>query len=190
MDDHNDLRFVGDFGADAIAAEIRIAQSVQAQASIPSLTTGLVAGAAVTCYLDWTAVVSSHAIYFIAVSLIMLAPMLGSYFRLRRLPRPKTVSKRRIHRLETYTYLFALVWAAIIFLVLGKLSPLDGAVAITLTFSLVFGSVALNPSLPKAASGFCVAVLTAAFAGAYVNDVVQPDLLIVLFVTLALILAV
>jgi PAS domain S-box-containing protein len=189
VDDHNDLGFVRDFGADATAAEIRIAQSVQAQGSIPSLATGLVAGAAVTCYLDWRAVVSSHAIYFIAVSLIMLVPMLGSYFRLRGLPRPKTVSKRRIRRLETFTYLFALVWAAIIFLVLGKLSPLDAAVAITLTFSLVFGSVALNPTLPKAASGFCAAVLMAAFAGAYVNDVVRPDLLIVLFITLALILA-
>ncbi len=174
---------------DAIAAEIRIVQSVQAQGSMPALLAGLVSCVVVVFYLDWTVALSSNAVYFLAIVAIMIVPALRSYFRLRRLPRPKTVSKRRIRVLEIYTSVLGLVWAMAIFLVMRELRPVDGALIIALTFSLSFGSVALNPGLPRAAAVFSGAVLTAVFAGAYLNDIVEPDLLVVMVFSFSLVLS-
>ena len=69
---------------DAIASEIRVVQSVQIQRAMPVLLFGNALAVTIVAYLNWSATVSSHAVYFLGGELLLLLPMLHSYLRLRR----------------------------------------------------------------------------------------------------------
>jgi PAS domain S-box-containing protein len=165
--------------AEAIENEIRIAQSVQSQENLPALLSGLALCAVVVGYLDWQAAVSSYAVYPLCLIVLMLFLPLGSYLRLRKLPRPAAVSKRRIRNLEIYTALFGVAWGAVTYLVLSELSPFHSAFIVALIFSLCFAAAALNPGLPRASTAFCGVVLVALTLGLLKNDIVPLDLLII-----------
>ena len=75
----------------AIADEIRVVQSVHTQRSMPTMLFGNALAVAIVFYIDWAAVIASHAVYFLGIELLLLLPMVRSYLRLRGLPRPERV---------------------------------------------------------------------------------------------------
>ena len=165
-------------GDDAIEAEIRIVQSVQAQRGMPVLLFGNSLAVVIISYIDWAATVSSHAVYFLAGVLLLLLPMLRSYIRLRGSPRPKRVSRRRIRLIEIYSLLLGLTWASAIFLLLSELEPIDSVIAGMVSVYLAFGSVAQLTSTPKASVAYFGPMILTTFVGFYVNDILNLELLI------------
>lgn len=177
---------VGDL---ATRDEIRVVQSVQTLVNLPALIAGLAVSTVIVGYLDWSATISSHAIYPLTLSMLLLSLPLRSWLRLRGRPRPASVSRRRIRALETFTCLMGVVWAVIVFLIMEELSPANNAFVMTTIFCLCFAAVGLNPSLPRAAAIFCGTVLISLFLSALKNDVLRPDILVIAVGAIALILA-
>lgn len=176
-------------GDDAIADEIRVVQSVQNQHYMPLLLLGSAISVAVVLYIDWAAAVSSHAVYLLLAELFLLLPMLRSYLKLRGRPRPERVSTRRIRTIQIYSLLMGLVWAIAIILMMSQLNRVDGVVLIMVMSFLSFGGAVLAPSLPKASTVYFVPIILATFFGAYLNEFLSVDLLIILFVASTLTIA-
>jgi PAS domain S-box-containing protein len=164
----------------AIVEEIRVVQSVQTQRSMPVLLLGNTLAVAIVFYIDWVAVVSSYAVYCLAVELVLLLPMLRSYLRLRGQPRPNQVSVRRIRLIEIHSFLLGLVWAFAVFLLMPQLSQINGAVIVMVMYFLGYGAVALTPSLPKASAAYFAPIMLATFYSAYINNILSADLLILI----------
>ena len=167
---------------EAIADEVRIVQSVQTQRAMPILLGGNLLAVIIMSYLDWGVAVSSYAVYFMAAVLLLLLPMARSFIQLRHLPRPQQVSRRRIRLIEIHSLLLGLSWAAAIFLLLSELTPINSVTIGMVTVYLAFGAVAQMPSLPRASMAYCGPMVLAAFAGLYVNTVMEVDILLLIFV--------
>ncbi len=165
---------------DAIADEIRVVQSVQTQRSMPTLLLGNLVAAAIVSYLDWDAAVSSYAVYFLAGMIVLLLPMLRSYLRLRRMPRPERVSRRRIRLVEIHSLLLGLSWAIATLLIISVSSPINGVLVAMVTVFLAFGAVAQMPGLPKASAAYFAPMIVATLGSLYVNDIVEADVLFLL----------
>jgi PAS domain S-box-containing protein len=120
---------------------------------------------------DWQAALASYAIFPLTLLLILLLPMLRSYWRLRGRPRPGSVSARRIRTLEIYSLVLGLVWAVGMVLVIPHLQPIDAAIVLSLVWLLCFGAVALMPSMPRAAAAYWVPIAGAFFIAALTTDV-------------------
>ncbi len=163
-----------------IVEEIRVVQSVQTQRSMPVLLLGNTLAVAIVFYIDWVAVVSSYAVYCLALELVLLLPMLRSYLRLRGQPRPSRVSVRRIRLIEIHSFLLGLVWAVAVFLLMPQLSQINGAVIVMVMYFLGYGAVALTPSLPKASAAYFAPIMLATFYSASINDILSADLLILI----------
>lgn len=168
--------------------EIRVVQSMQSLVNLPALVGGQAVSAGIVASLDWSATVSSYAIFPIVLSLLLLTLPTRSWFRLRHKTPPKKVSKRRIQSLENFTWLMGGVWVGIVLLIMTKLTPADNAFVMATIFCLCFAAVGLNPSLPRAAAVYCGAVLLALLVGALINDVIRPDILVISVVAIGLIL--
>ncbi len=179
-DGDNGLRSVANFGHDAIAAEIRIVQSVQTQRGMPVLLFGNAMAVAIVSYVDWAATVSSYAVYFLAGLLLLLLPMLRSFLRLRGMARPQRVSRRRIRLIEYYSLLLGLIWGVAFLLLMSQLKPIDAVIVSMAAFYLAFGAVAQMPSLPKASAAYFAPLMAAVLTGFYFNDVLGVDLLALL----------
>ncbi|WP_377192880.1 adenylate/guanylate cyclase domain-containing protein [Ruegeria meonggei] len=169
--------------------EVRIVQSVQAQLNLPALMLGLAVSSGIVAYLDWSATVSSYAIYPLALSILLLFFPLRSWLRLRGKPRPTSVSVRRIKALERFTYLMGVVWAVIVYLIMADLSPTNNAFVMATIFCLCFAAVGLNPSLPRAAGFYCGVTLFSLLLSSLENEVLRPDILVIAVSMIALILA-
>jgi len=139
-------------------------------------------GVLIISYIDWQAVLTSHAIYFMILQLLLIIPMVRSYWRLRARPRPNQVSKRRIRAVEYYSLLMGSVWGVIGFLLFPHLGPIDGVATMMILMFLCYGSVALTPGLPRAAMAFFIPVIISLTIGGFVYEVMEPDVLAILLV--------
>jgi PAS domain S-box-containing protein len=166
----------------AIGAEIRITQSVQTQANMPVLLLGNAFSVVGIFIVDWQASLTSYAIFPLTLLLILLLPMLRSFWRLRGRPKPSSVSTRRILTLEIYSLALGLVWAVALFLLTPHLEPIDAAMVLSLVWILCFGAVALMPSMPRAAIAYGVAIYVTFFLSAFISDVIRIEILIIFFV--------
>jgi PAS domain S-box-containing protein len=124
--------------------------------------------------------ISSYAYVFELVLLAMLIPMLRSYIRLRKLPRPQSVSHRRVRMLQIYSTLLGLVWSIVIVLSMSVMTPIQGAMVFMTIYFLCFGGVTQMQSLPWAAIGYFVPLWLAATISAYLFDAIVIDLLILM----------
>ena len=165
---------------EAIAGEIRIHQSVHLQRSMPVLLLGNAAAVFIIGYLNWSAALDSYAAYFLMLQLLLLLPMVRSYWRLRHRPRPERVSRRRIHTVEIYSFVMGLVWAIVAFLLFPNLSQVDGVTLMLLLLFLAYGSVALTPSFPLASAAYFVPILMSLIGGGFAFDVLRSDILLLL----------
>jgi PAS domain S-box-containing protein len=180
-------RAAGGFGFDlfqvpdeTVAAELRINQSVHVQRSMPVNLLGNTGGVFIIGYIDWQAVLASHAIYFMVLQLALMLPMARSYWRLRARPRPEQVSKRRIRSVEIYSLLIGTVWGVIGYLLFPHLGAVDGVETMMILMFLCYGSVALTPGLPRAAMAFFIPVIISLTIGGFKFDVMEPDVLAIL----------
>ena len=170
-------------GKQAIADEIRIYQSVQVQRSMPVLLFGNGMAVVIIAYINWQAVLVSGSYLAMAVVWILVVPMALSYLRLRKRPRPKTVSRRRIRLIEIHSLLMGLAWAAVLILLFPHLDSVNGVVVTLIMFFMGYGSVALIPSLPLAAAAYFLPIFLASFSAGYAHDAITNDIVIILHVT-------
>ncbi len=167
---------------EAVADEIRVHQSVHIQRAMPVLLAGNALCVFIFCYIDWQAVLASGAVYGLGLEIVLLLPMLRSYFRLRRRPRPAQVSKRRIRTLEVYSALMGVTWAVAIFLVLPDLDKVEGLTVITAAMFLCYGAAALTPSFPLASASYVTPVILAVAAGGLTYEVLDRDVMVLVLV--------
>lgn len=168
--------------AETLSNEIRIVQSVQNQRNIPALISGSLSAIGSMFFIDFSATVSSYAVFALAVQFLLLLPMLRSYLRLRGRSRPAHVSKRRIRTLEIYTLAMGLVWAVAIVLLMSSFSQINSVVVLCIMCFLAFGGAALSPSLPRASGLFAIPIFLACFIGGYFHNVLSSGLLLLLCV--------
>ncbi|MEH6546585.1 MAG: adenylate/guanylate cyclase domain-containing protein [Sneathiella sp.] len=164
----------------AIDDEIRIEQSVRTQGGMPVLLAGNAFAILIVFVVSPTLAFSSYAIYFEIFLLAMLLPMLRSYLRLRKLPRPQTVSRRRIRMVEIYSTFLGLVWSAIIILTMAAMPPIQGAMVLMTIYFLCFGGVTQMQSLPRAAIGYFIPLWLTATICAYLFDAIVLEVLVLM----------
>lgn len=165
---------------DVLENEIRIEQSVQAQTNMPVNTFGSAGLILMMFYVFWDLALQSGAIYLlVALLLSTLLPMRG-YFRLRGRPRPTKVSKRRIRVMEVYSLLVGLVWAATIFVLLAVADPVNGVIVLWVMYVTAYTGAFLNSNIVWVAAGFAGPISLANAIGAYINDTIDPELLLFL----------
>ncbi len=162
---------------DVLAAEVRVEQSVKHQRSMPVLILGNALGVVIVGYLNWSAAVSSNAIFFLTAEVALLIPMVGSYLKLRNKPRPKSVSKRHIHIIEIYSILLGLMWCFATIQIAPLLNGNDGAVLIMTLFFLSYGAAAVMPSMPFASTGYLTPLMFAIFIATYIADIFRLDVI-------------
>jgi len=140
--------------SEQLAAEIRIQQSVLVVRNMPVLGMGNAAAIGVVAFVEWDVFLSSYAIIPALLLLILLTPLALSYVRLRKAPRPTSVSERRIRRLETHSLLMGLAWTATIVLYIPVVNPTDQIVVMMIMTFLWYGGIAMLPSMPRAALAY------------------------------------
>jgi PAS domain S-box-containing protein len=170
---------------EAVAAELRINQSVHVLRSMPVLLFGNIGAVLIITYLDWQAVTESNALYLLLLQLLLMVPLVRSFLKLRRLPRPQRVSKRRIRMLELYTLVMGVTWAGTGVLLFPVLNEIDSIVAMMVLMFLCFGAVALTPSLPRVAMAYFVPILLGLAVGGFRDRVLEPDVLAILLLSSA-----
>jgi hypothetical protein len=153
--------------AEWIENEIRIVQSVQNISYMPALLFGNAYALLSVSIITWPAPLDSKAIYPLAVLLLMLIPMLISYLKLRGRPRPETVSRRRISQIVTYSGLMGTCWAVSFAMIVPILEQSDAIALFFLTVILVYGSVAMLPSIPRASAAYMLPIILVSLFSAY-----------------------
>jgi class 3 adenylate cyclase len=144
--------------------EIRVNQSVEIVRGLPVLALGNPAGVVLIALSSWRELVSSYAIVPAVFLVILMVPLATSYLRMRRLDRPKTVSKRRIRTIVLHSFLVGLTWAAILGMLLPALDAFGQMVAMLVVVFMWYGSVAIVGCVPKAVTGFVLPAWIAAYA--------------------------
>jgi class 3 adenylate cyclase len=102
------------------------------------------------------------------------------YFRLRGRPRPAKVSKRRIRVIEIYTLLVGLLWAATILMLLAVVDPVNGVILLWIMYVVAYTGAFLNSTMVLVAAGFAAPVALANAIGAYINNIIDSNLLLFL----------
>ena len=170
----------------AIADEIRVIQSIQVQRSMPVILYGNASVVVVTAYFYWQAVIASHAYWAMLVVLLLLAPMARSYLRLRKRPRPKIVSRRRIRIITTHSLLMGLAWSVFATMLFPHIGSVYEIISVVVALFLSFGAVVLMPSIPWAAVAFFLPILLASFITGITNGIVAADILSVIYLLCSL----
>lgn len=162
----------------SITDEIHIVQSVQTQRGMPVLIIGNLLGISIITYMDPPAILASYAIYPFGLIGLMLLPMVQSYFKLRGRARPILVSQRRIRTIYLSSFIFGVLWAVGVVLVMPHFNQVHNIAVLISMFFMCYGAVALRPSMPLSAALYIFPFLTAAVVCAYLNDVLEPGLLV------------
>jgi adenylate cyclase len=165
----------------AIADEIRIVQSVQAHNYMPALLFGNAYSVLAIVFITWPVALTSGAIYSFATELILLFPMIYSYLRIRGKPRPKTVSKRRIQTIMYYSFFMGAAWAITFYLMSREINQADGISTLVVMYLLIYGSVAMMPSVPSASIAFMSPIVLATFFSAYWNQLLSLPWLVLMY---------
>ena len=167
---------------EAIADEVRIVQSVQNHNYMPALLFGNAYTVLAVMFITWPLAVSSGAIFGFIAELILLLPMVLSYFRLRGKPRPQHVSKQRIRSIVIYSLLLGMAWAVIFYLMYTEVDQSDGIAMVVVVYVLVYGSVAMMPAIPQASIAYMSPIVVVSFASALWHDILSLVWLSLLYV--------
>lgn len=170
----------GGVSRDAIAAEIRVEQSLQTVRYGPAAIFGGTVTALLIMSLDWRGVLDSYAIIPLAALFLMQMPILRSYLRLRNRPRPERVSRRHMRRIEWYAGLQGVIWAIAIILAFTEFSRADALVVTSAVFVWTYSSAAAYSTMPVTSSVFIVPLVATTFIGLGVNGFVDWGPLLVL----------
>jgi|GEM_PF-4298643 len=156
-----------------LSDEIRVHQSMLVVRGMPVLILGNFFAAGLIAQLDWRAFVDSRAWIAAAVLMVLLIPLVVSYLRLRKRPRPARVSARRIRRIELHSLAMGLAVAALPVL----MTPATGAIEQTLTWMIVmftcYGAIALVGSIPLAALAYALPTWAAAYGSMLVAGAID-----------------
>ena len=148
---------------------------------MPVLLFGNAFAGAIAVYLNWQAVIASHAYLALLVGLLLLVPMARSYLRLRKRPRPEFVSRRRVRVIIIYSFLMGLAWSVTVIMLFPYVDSVNGTIVLLMMFFLCYGSVALTPSIPWAAVAYILPILLASFISGITNGIVAADALSLLY---------
>jgi len=148
---------------EAVAGEIRVVQSVQAQSYMPALLFGNAYTAIAVQWINWPVALETGAYYGYFAVLVLLLPMVHSYLRLRGRPRPESVSRRRIRVIVGYSLLLGTAWAASFYLMTTQISQPDGIALLVVMYLLIYGSVAMMPSVPLASIAYMSPIVITSF---------------------------
>jgi adenylate cyclase len=153
--------------AEWVENEVRIVQSVQNISYMPALLFGNAYGVLSVAVITWPFPVTSKAIYPLMLMVLMLVPMLISYLKLKKRPRPESVSRRRIRQIVTYSGLMGICWAVSFAMIVPVLPQTDAIALFFLMVILIYGSVAMLPSIPRASTAYMVPILLVTLFSAY-----------------------
>ncbi|MFT5139728.1 MAG: adenylate cyclase [Lysobacterales bacterium] len=165
----------------AIADEIRIVQSVQAHNYMPALLFGNAYPVIAIVFITWPVALTTGAIYSFAAVLILLLPMIYSYFRIRGKHRPESVSKRRILTITYYSFFLGFAWAVTFYLMSTEINQVDGISMIVVMYLLIYGSVSMMPSVPSASIAYMSPIVVASFFSAYWNNLLTLPWLVLMY---------
>ncbi|MDX1461115.1 MAG: adenylate/guanylate cyclase domain-containing protein [Xanthomonadales bacterium] len=156
-----------------VADEIRVIQSVQIMNYTPAQLFGNLYPVLAVAYITWPAPILSGAVWAYFALFVLLIPMTTSYFRLRNRPRPRAVSRRRIRAIVFSSALLGSAWAASVVLLTPYLQIADAIALFTVSFILICGSVAMLPSLPKAAVAYLIPIVIATLYSSAVSGLLS-----------------
>lgn len=154
--------------------EIRVNQSVEIVRGLPVLFLGNPAGAVLMALQGWEEMISSLAIIPVIVMLVLMVPLVTSYLRLGKLPKPATVSKRRIRTIVIHAFLVGLTWAATLGLLLPTLDAFGQMLVMMITVFMWMGAVAIVGSVPKAVTGYVLPGWIATYAVVMFDGKISP----------------
>lgn len=174
---------------EAIADEIRVVQSVQTQSYMPALLFGNAYTAFLVLIINWPVALSTGAVYSIAVEMVLLLPMTHGYLRLRGEQRPASVSRRRIRVIVGYSFLLGTVWAVSFYLLTTEMNRADGITLVMAMFVLIYGSVAMLPSIPRASIAYMSPLVLTSFICAYWRGILTLDWLSLMYIGGIIVLA-
>jgi class 3 adenylate cyclase len=157
----------------AIEDEIRIVQSVQSISYMPMLLFGNTYGALSATFITWPAPLDGGAVYALLGLLLLMVPMTFSYFRLRRRARPEKVSRRRIRLIVVYSFFLGVAWAFYYFLLTNSLERPDAIALFFLLLLLIYGSVAMIPSIPRASLAYMSPIVMTSLYSAYDSQIIS-----------------
>ena len=166
----------------ALADAIRIVQSVRVHRNATISILGNFIPFAVLAVMDWGAIVSSNAIYPLAIIGLLTLPIIRSYLPLRGRPVPESVSKRRIRIIAIHFILVGLSWSVATLLLLSEVSSRDAIVTFVVLGTMTFAIAGAFGALPIAAMGFAAPVYLALQIGFVANDILSLQLIVTLFI--------
>ncbi len=166
----------------ALADAIRIVQSVRVHRNATISILGNFIPFAVLAVMDWGAIVSSNAIYPLAIIGLLTLPIIRSYLRLRGRPVPESVSKRRIRIIAIHFILVGLSWSVATLLLLSEVSSRDAIVTFVVLGTMTYAIAGAFGALPIAAMGFAAPVYLALLIGFVANDILSLQLIVTLFI--------
>lgn len=151
-------------GAELLHGELRVAQYVAVVRQLPMIVFGnglgaLIGSLSIQGLVRWP--------FLLVISMwILLVPVCAGYLKLRRMPRPASVSRRRIVRLIAYSGLLGTVWAAAILFYLPHSSFDTLAFAFMGCSFLAAGAAASIYVIPMASAAYATPIF---LASAYVS---------------------
>lgn len=145
-------------GAD-FAEELRVEQSLHLVGQLPTLVIGNVIGVLIGVlftidHVSWLKMLAWGWIVLLTV------PMALNWLKLRKLPRPARVSRRRLRVAALHSLLLGVSWVLVSLLFLPGLPEINQQGIIFGMIVLSAGAVASISALPLAALAYCVPMLT------------------------------
>ena len=139
--------------------ELRIAQSVAVVRQLPMIIFGNGLGALIgSLSLQGRA---AQPFLLVIAMWILLLPVCAGYLKLRKMPRPASVSRRRIVRLTAYSGLLGTIWAAAILFYLPDSSFDTLAFAFMGCSFLAAGAAAAIYVIPRATAAYATPIFLA-----------------------------
>jgi len=174
--------------ADELETEYRIEQSVHLVGQLPTLIIGNSFAALSGFLFSVDYLPRWQSLTWLAIP-VLTAPMLLNWLKLRRAPRPRRVSHRRIRVATIHSGLLGIVWVAV---TMGALPQVPTLNQLGLIFGLIvlsMGAVASISALPLAALAYFIPMMTLAFVGTLVRGTLpyKPVALLSGFLFIALI---
>lgn len=148
--------------ADDFEAEIRVEQSIHLVGQLPTLVIGnnigvLIGFLLTVDYYSWARL----SLWFVITALTV--PMALNWLKLRKMPRPHRVSRRRIRAAAWYSLLLGICWLAAMPIFLPGLPNLNQVVFLLGLSVLAAGAVASISALPLSALAYFVPMMSGVF---------------------------
>ena len=174
--------------SEELRSEIRVAQSVDLVRKMPMIIVGNGLGSLIAYFALLSVAVDRPLIVLPTLMWLALAPMFLSWARLRKYPRPKTVSVRRIRTITAYSGALGVLWGATAFYYLPG-APFDvAAFLMTGCAFLSVGAVAALSALPWACVAYATPMMLSAtiIAAGHRHPAHIPMMLLLVLMTVGL----